>query len=351
MSLEIIEIALPKSKYDIKCPYPMEADRVVVHNTANDATAKSEISYMHGNDNQVSYHFAVDEKRAVQGLPLDRNGWHAGDGAVGVGNRKGIGVEICYSLSGGSNFTKAEQNGALLVAMILVEKGWGMAQVTKHQDYSGKYCPHRTLDISWQRFLKMVEAEYNALKGGKSTANVSTTGTYTVKSGDTLWGIANVHGSNVATLKAINGLKSDLIKPGQKLNVTKPSSTATIGVGSRVVLSNSASKYATGESIPASVKGKTYTVQQTKSDRILLKEIYSWVRKSDVTVNGKSVASAPTYKVGDRVKIKSSANKYSTGQTIPNSIKNRAYTIQQVESNKVLLKEIYSWVNKSDVTK
>ncbi len=44
------------------------------------------------------FHIAVDDKEAVQGIPLERNAWHCGDGG-GNGNRKSIGVEICYSLS------------------------------------------------------------------------------------------------------------------------------------------------------------------------------------------------------------------------------------------------------------
>ncbi len=175
MALEIIQMTLPQSKYNIKCPYAMpNPSRVVVHNTASDASAKSEISYMQGNGYEVSYHYAVDDVRAVQGLPLNRNGWHAGDGQ-GAGNRQGIGVEICYSKSGGDRFIKAEKNGALLVAMILVEKGWGLDRVTKHQDYwQGtyyKYCPHRTLDLGWQRFLNMVQAEVNNLKNESSAPN------------------------------------------------------------------------------------------------------------------------------------------------------------------------------------
>ncbi|WP_064468301.1 N-acetylmuramoyl-L-alanine amidase [Lederbergia galactosidilytica] len=72
-------------------------------------------------------------------------------------------------------------------------------------------------------------------------------------------------------------------------------------------------------------------------------------------INGKSSApkktdSKPkTLKVGQKVKIKSSAKKYATGQTIPSQYKNKTYTIQQVKSDRVLIKELYSWVKKSDV--
>ncbi|MDE7367595.1 MAG: N-acetylmuramoyl-L-alanine amidase, partial [Lachnospiraceae bacterium] len=126
-------------------------------NTANDASAMSEVSYMINNNNEVSYHFAVDDTGAVQGIPLERNTWNAGDGN-GKGNRASISIEICYSKSGGERFLKAEQNAAYLTASLLKERGWGMDRVKKHQDWSGKYCPHRTLDLGWQRFLDMVQA-------------------------------------------------------------------------------------------------------------------------------------------------------------------------------------------------
>lgn len=156
--LRIREIEMPVHMYSIKCPYWMTPDRVVVHNTANDASAENEIKYMQSNYNQVSYHYAVDDKEAVLGSPLNRNTWHAGDGAYGNGNRKGIAIEICYSKSGGAKFIQAEKNAAKLVAQILDENGWGIDRVFKHQDFSGKYCPHRTLDMGWERFLNMVKA-------------------------------------------------------------------------------------------------------------------------------------------------------------------------------------------------
>ena len=144
------------SKYNIKCPYEMNAEFIVVHNTANDASANNEISYMKSNNNKVSYHYAVDDVEIVQGIPENRNAWHAGDGGSGQGNRKGIAIEICYSKSGGDRFNKAEENAAEFIASKLKEKGWGIDKVKKHQDFANKYCPHRTLDYGWERFLNKV---------------------------------------------------------------------------------------------------------------------------------------------------------------------------------------------------
>lgn len=77
----------------------------------------------------------------------------------GKGNREGIAIEICYSKSGGDRFIKAEQNAVDLIVDILKRYGWGIDRVTKHQDYTNKYCPHRTLDMGWDRFLNMIKAK------------------------------------------------------------------------------------------------------------------------------------------------------------------------------------------------
>ena len=145
-----------ESKYSIKCPYDMDPGFIVVHNTANDASANNEIEYMKSNDNKVSFHYAVDDIEIVQGVLENRNAWHAGDGGEGQGNRKGIAIEICYSKSGGEKFDKAEENAAEFIASKLKEKGWSIDKVKKHQDFSNKYCPHRTLDLGWERFLNKI---------------------------------------------------------------------------------------------------------------------------------------------------------------------------------------------------
>ena len=152
----IKENLVPKDKYTIKCPYTRTPTRVVIHNTANDAPAANEISYMRYNDLEISFHYAVDDVNIVQGIPENRHAWASGDGH-GKGNMEGIHIEICYSKSGGEKFDKAEQNAAEFTASLLKKYGWGIDKVTKHRDYDGKYCPHRTLDRGWQRFLSMVK--------------------------------------------------------------------------------------------------------------------------------------------------------------------------------------------------
>lgn len=155
--LKIVKVDCPTEMLGIKCPNTMKPTRIVIHNTANDAPAANEIAYMHRNKNEVSFHFAVDDKEAVQGIALNRNAWHAGDGN-GKGNREGIAIEICYSKSGGQKFEAAQKNAAELTAKLLGDYGWGIDRVTKHEDYANKHCPHRTLDdYGWDYFLNLVK--------------------------------------------------------------------------------------------------------------------------------------------------------------------------------------------------
>lgn len=271
--VEIIKNIVPESKYGIKCPYKMTPTRIVVHNTANDASARNEIAYMTRNNYETSFHFAVDDKEIVQGLPLDRNGWHASDGH-GKGNMEGIAIEICYSKSGGDRFIKAEQNAVDLIVYLLKQYGWDIHKITKHQDYTNKYCPHRTLDMGWDRFINMVKDKLNSevkttykvgdtveingvyvsstsddrllpaitkgtitkiISGAKNpylldngnigwindSCIVNSTNNeviYIVKSGDTLSAIARMYNTTYQKLASDNNISNpDLIYPGQKI--------------------------------------------------------------------------------------------------------------------------------------
>ncbi len=51
MAYAFKQTLLPSSKYTIKASYTMVPQYITVHNTANDAPAENEISYMIGNNN------------------------------------------------------------------------------------------------------------------------------------------------------------------------------------------------------------------------------------------------------------------------------------------------------------
>ena len=163
--MNIKQNLVPNYKHDLKCPYAMDPKWIVIHNTANDASAEDEIKYMISNTSSVSYHYAVDDKEVVQGIPTNRNAWHCGDGIFGEGNRHGIGIEICYSKSGGTRFYLAEKNAAKLVAELLKKYGWGIDKVKRHYDFSPykQKCPALTMEYGWDRFLKMVKNELNSI--------------------------------------------------------------------------------------------------------------------------------------------------------------------------------------------
>lgn len=159
--MQITRLICPENKYPIKCPDIVTMEGITVHNTYNDASAMSEASYMLGRPEKVSFHVVVDDYRAVECLPFNRSCYAAGDGRYGFGNAKTINIEICHSKSGGVAFDNAEKLAAEYIAMKLKEYGWGIDKVGTHQMRSGKYCPHRTLDLGWQRFLNMIKTYLN----------------------------------------------------------------------------------------------------------------------------------------------------------------------------------------------
>lgn len=193
----------------------MKPQYITVHNTANDASARNEVSYMRNNSSSTSYHVAVDDKEVVIAAPFNRNCFHAGDGRYGTGNRKTIGIEICYSRSGGARFDAAEDNAARYVASLLKAYGWGINRVKRHYDWSRKYCPHRTMDRGWGRFLNMVR-KYMGLpaasipNGGEGTESVGKVAI------DHKWGPATTRASQKVLGTYIDGIVSKQSKRARK---------------------------------------------------------------------------------------------------------------------------------------
>lgn len=167
--MAIIENLIPQSQYATKCPFSMTPKGICVHNTANDAPAINERNNVAKAENQkeISFHVAIDDKEAIQLIPFNRNAWASEDGTYGNGNRNYIHIEICYSLSGGTRFDKAEERAVKEIAALCKRYNWGIKDIKKHQDFSNKYCPHRTLDKGWDRFLNMIQKEMNSTTSQK----------------------------------------------------------------------------------------------------------------------------------------------------------------------------------------
>ncbi|MDA1658831.1 N-acetylmuramoyl-L-alanine amidase [Bacillus cereus group sp. TH153LC] len=169
----VIDHLLPLSKYPLKAPYIMTPTEITFHNTYNDAPAINEANYMVGNSNATSFHDVVDDKEVRHCIPYDRNAWHAGDGN-GRGNRHSIGVEICYSKSGGERYRKAELNAIDHISNLMIRFGIPISKVKTHQERNGKYCPHRMLDegrVGWfkDELEKAAARKKGNLKGTDST--------------------------------------------------------------------------------------------------------------------------------------------------------------------------------------
>ena len=282
------------SKYSIKCPYSMTPKYITIHNTSNSAPAQNEISYMKNNNNATSYHVCVDEKYVIQTIPFNRNAWHAGDGANGTGNRYSIGIEIARSTGDINLFKQAEQNCAMYVAQLLKNYGWGIDRVKRHKDWSGKNCPHKTMELGWQRFLNMIQAELNKLNG-KTTTTTTTT---------------------------------------------------SFKVGDKVVVKSSATTYADSTKIiPSWVKGGLYTISKISGSKVLLKEIVSWVKASDVKKSGTSSKSV-SYVIRVTVDFLNIRSGAGTNFPVTGTVKKGGvYTIVEEKNGFGKLKSGAGWIS------
>mgnify|MGYP001014253354 CR=1 FL=1 len=75
----------------------IKVEYITIHSTANTkSTAQNERDWLvnPSNSRKASWHIAVDEKEAIEAIPLDEIAYHAGDK---IGNNLSIGIEICES--------------------------------------------------------------------------------------------------------------------------------------------------------------------------------------------------------------------------------------------------------------
>lgn len=149
---------------------------ITVHETANtgigtDAEMHRQFTHNGGGTENVSFHFAVDDSEAVQLLPLDEIGWHAGDGCdsrpLDLGCYQSVAIETCVNVDG--NWAKTLDNLEMLMAAIIQgDSRIGFAgragqfspeRIAQHNRWSGKNCPAkiRALGI-WGQEIEQTKA-------------------------------------------------------------------------------------------------------------------------------------------------------------------------------------------------
>ena len=94
---------------------------------------------------QVSYHWVVDDERAIQLLPHNEVAWHTGSED---GNTTSIGVQTCV-FDDSERQATTRRNLATLLAILVRENDnadFAVERVVPHQHWADKHCPRTILD-------------------------------------------------------------------------------------------------------------------------------------------------------------------------------------------------------------
>ena len=290
-------------------------------NTAAGTTAAEQYTRAtyNGNMGGVVVHYYVYESDIWQLLDNSEQGWHATDGASRRKSQRGgtdtIGGNVdTIAIECIGDKATSEDTTAKLVAYLCVKHGLNPGtDVYAHKYfYPSKNCPVYILP-HWSTFLANVKKYYDALT------------------------------------KA----------PTQSTTTATTSNTAKFAAGDTVKITGT--YYATGQKIPAWVKLKKHTVKSVDSEKVLLKEINSWVYIADITVlkSSANITVGTDIYVGSKVTIKPGAvyGGLSTtrGKAVPAAqLAPKVHTVSKIQTNKgvseALLSDISSWVAVSSLT-
>jgi len=160
--LQIVERFIPKG-FRNRPGHPMVPRKACAHETGSfgvGADAEAHAKYILSKNAQnrpVSWHGTNDDKKILfLHLPFSENGWHAGDGANGPGNRTTIGWERCVNIDGNreksiNNFIWAMQYLKRTVPSL--DKDF----MRQHWDYSKKNCPQYLRDSGrWNEVVQRI---------------------------------------------------------------------------------------------------------------------------------------------------------------------------------------------------
>ena len=175
---------VPKGRHGRKVVRPMRPRYITIHSTQNyraDANQHS-VALKRGalrspktkTGNRIGYliwHFTVDDREAIQHMPISEQGEHAD--FHGPGNRLSIGIEMCEHR--GSSRRATIERTAKLTAILMKKQGISLRHVVPHYHWprkgrnpANKNCPHFLLDNGkpgkkWRWFLGRVNYFYQRI--------------------------------------------------------------------------------------------------------------------------------------------------------------------------------------------
>ncbi len=175
-----------KGTHGRKVYRPMKPRYITIHSTQNYSAdaEKHSLALKRGAlrspksrfGNRIGYliwHFTVDDRVAIQHMPISEQGEHAD--FAGPGNRLSIGIEMCEHR--GSNKRTTIERTARLTAILMRKNGIPLRNVVPHYHWPrrgknppNKNCPHFLLDNGkpgpkWRWFLGRVNYHYQRING------------------------------------------------------------------------------------------------------------------------------------------------------------------------------------------
>ena len=230
-------------------------------NAANSNQHESQISA--GNGNQIPDTYTVKAGDSLWGISQTYGTTVSNLKQINNLSSNVIYVGQVLKLKQQSNST-SNQTPQLTTDTYTVQSGdtlWGIANTHDTTVNNLKQINDLTSDTIYVGQVLKLKQQSN------STSNQtpqSTTDTYTVQSGDTLWEIANTHDTTVNNLKQINDLTSDTIYVGQVLKLKQRSTTQQ--ESSQPSQSNSSDFYTVkaGDSLWKIAMGNDLTVSHLK---------------------------------------------------------------------------------------
>ena len=157
----------------------------------------------------------------------------------------------------------------------------------------------------------------------QSTSSGNQSGSYTVKAGDSLWGISHKYGMSIDSLKSLNNLSSNFIYPGQVLKVGQSSNQ-----------SNTASRPSASQSTSSGNRSGSYTVKAGDS-------LWGISHKYGMSIDGlkslNNLSSNFIYpgqvlKVGQSSNQSNTASKPSASQSTNSGNQSGSYTVKAGDS-------------------